>query len=53
MTTLTSRPGAVQLSWSADYDGDLQTVSVRVQGRDAVADRAAPIDQTLTLEWVA
>ena len=46
--TTTSRPGAVQLSWSPDYDGDLQTVSVRVQGRDAWQS-AAPIDQTLTL----
>ena len=46
--TTTSRPGAVQLSWSADYDGDLKTVSVQVQGRDAWQ-RAAPIDQTLTL----
>ena len=44
-----SRPGAVQLSWSADYDGDLQTVSVRVLGRDTVQ-TVAPIDQTLTLD---
>jgi hypothetical protein len=46
--TITSRPGAVQISWSPDYDGDLQTVSVQVQGRETWQ-RVAPIDQALTL----
>lgn len=46
--TVNARPGAVQLSWSADYDADLQNVSVRVQGRDAWQ-TAAPLDQSLIL----
>ena len=46
--TITSRPGAVQISWSPDYDGDLETVSVRVRGRDTWQ-RVAPINQALTV----
>ena len=46
--TVTSRPSAVVLSWSPDYDADLQTISVQIQGRD-LWERAAPINQTLTV----